>query len=134
MKNGDIPNENIKASSFEYIYYSYKARLNGPSTWGADYSAVKPWVQADIGYQTYISGVITQGDGGAGSIDWVTAIKISTFAMTTNDPETFVADENGQVIVSFKTGPYFVFRNRFKNVCMSIRIVCIQRRALAPLQ
>ena len=60
----------------------------------------QPWVQADIGYQTYVSGVVTQGDGGDGGDDWISSIKVSTFLMSTNDEEVFVKDGQGEVIVS----------------------------------
>ena len=46
--------------------------------------------------------MVTQGDGGIGSgitADWVTSLKVSTFIMSTNDPEVFVADGTGDVKV-----------------------------------
>ena len=74
------------------------ARLNGVSCWRG--AGTAPWIQADIGHQTNISGVVTQGDGGVGHEHWVTKIKVSTFLMSTNDAEVFVADGDGNVIVS----------------------------------
>ena len=109
MENGDIPDENIEAS----CYYSYTerlpsdGRLNGLSFWACNGNVIAPWIQANIGYQTYVSGVITQGDGGDGSngrggaaVDWVTSLKVSTFLMSTDDQEEFVTDEEGNLIVS----------------------------------
>ena len=66
MENGDIPNENIEASHQYSSYPASKARLNGIKFWACAGSLASPWIQADIGYQTYVSGVITQGDGGIG--------------------------------------------------------------------
>ena len=106
MENGDIVDENIMASSeFKYdskTFFAHLARLNEPSTWVA-YSH-QPWIQADIGYQTYVSGVITQGAGevgrDSGYAEWVSSIKLSTFSMnTTNDEEVFVKNSNGEVKV-----------------------------------
>ena len=103
MANGDIPNENIQTSSKriqrtsnDNLYgFPSQARLNGSSTWTGINSTAQPWIQADIGYQTYISGVVTQGDGGVGGNngdhrDWVTSIKVSTFYMSINDTEVFM--------------------------------------------
>ena len=101
MENGDIPDENIQASSeySSYNMHAYKARLNAATAWAANNDI--PWIQADIGYQTYISGVITQGDNGYGGFDdWVTSFKVSTFFTSNEDAEVFVADENGSALVS----------------------------------
>ena len=62
MENGNIPNENIKTSHVGRD--PWEARLNGPKFWACSGDIVAPWIQADIGYQTYVSGVITQGGGG----------------------------------------------------------------------
>ena len=107
MKNGDIPDVNITASS-EFILpknsmdgegngYAREARLNRRSCWRAKLSSTKkPWIQADIGYQTNVSGVVTQGDGGIGPEDWVKTLKVSTFFKSTNDTEIFVKDDPGK--------------------------------------
>ena len=106
MENGDIVDGNIKASSKLRDGFSARfARLNGTSTWAtAAGSNSKPWIQADIGYQTYVSGVVTQGEGHIeGTMrDWVTAFNVSTFNMTTSDEEVFVKDGNGEVKVKSK--------------------------------
>ena len=102
MANGDIPDESINASS-EFLHqqnskgYARQARLNGTSWWRANGSIVEPWIQADIGYQTYVSGVVTQGDGRVGGDwpDWVATLKVSTFFMSTTDTEVFVRYSNG---------------------------------------
>ena len=101
MENGDIPDSNIQASSeySSYNMHAYKARLNSATAWAAKDDI--PWIQADVGYQTYISGVVTQGDNGYGGFDdWVTSFKVSTFFMSNNDPEVFVTDSNGSELVS----------------------------------
>ena len=103
MENGDIPDGRIQASRELRNYPASKGRLNGPSNWAWYGERSPPWIQADIGYQTHISGVITQGDGGLqDSVDWLTSLKISTFEMSTNDVEVFVTDEHGSVKVSMK--------------------------------
>ena len=95
MKNGDIPNDNIQASSTTDSNYhpAWYARLNGGSCWSG--SGATAWIQADIGYQTFVSGVVTQGDGRVGDPHWVTFISVSTFPVTSNDQETevFVNDD-----------------------------------------
>ena len=100
MESGDIPDANIQAST-----YSHHPARNGRLSWvlppwTAPGSVSSPWIQADIGYQTYVSGVVTQGGGGSGGPFWVTTLKISTFEVNTNDEEEFVKDDNGQVKVS----------------------------------
>ena len=101
MENGDIPDASIQASS-EYSslnMHAYNARLNAATGGWAAKNDI-PWIQADMGYQTYLSGVITQGDGGHGGFDdWVTSFKVSTFVMSNNDPEVFVTDTNGSELV-----------------------------------
>ena len=97
MEDGSIPNENIQASSVYSSFYASRARLNG-AFWAADPNDIQPWIQADIGYQTYVSEVVTQGDGSYKN--WVTSLKVSTFKMSTNDTEIFVKDPNGQIMVN----------------------------------
>ena len=96
MENGDIPNGNIQASSVYNQFYAWKARFNG-GFWAADPSDAQPWIQVDIGYQTYVSGVVTQGDGA--NWNWVTSLKVSTFLNSTNNAEIFVKDLDGQIMV-----------------------------------
>ncbi|XP_072016512.1 lactadherin-like [Amphiura filiformis] len=101
MQNNDIPDENIRASSESNSgnYQARLGRLNDPSCWAALTGQTGTiWIQADIGYQTHVSGVITQGDGGIGSPDWVTTFKVSTF-LTTGANEVFLEDQNGDAIV-----------------------------------
>ena len=57
----------------------------------------EPWIQADIGYQTYVSGVATQGtpyEHNGVHYNYVTSFKVSTFYMTNDDDEVFVLVEN----------------------------------------
>ena len=101
MENGDIPDVNIVASSELHGNYAWQARLNYRlHTWGAEGNQ-QPWIQADIGYQTYVSGVVTQGDGkGDGGDDYVSSIKVSTFLMSSSNEEVYVKDGEGKLIVS----------------------------------
>ena len=104
MENGDIVDENIMASS-EFsppkAFKPWKARLNGDFKWMASSSDSQPWIQADIGYQTHVSGVVTQGEGDhVGDSDWIKSIKVSTFYMTTSDEEIFVKDLGGEIKVN----------------------------------
>ena len=105
MKNGDINDENIQASSYQnydgYTFYGFYGRLHGNDYWWASLDEEAPWLQADIGYPTNITGVVTQGDGGGGSKDdWVTSLKVSTFSQNTSDEEIFIKNENGTDMVS----------------------------------
>ncbi|XP_072022651.1 lactadherin-like [Amphiura filiformis] len=98
MENGDIPDENINASS-STIRGARHGRLNGPYPWSTAplHPAGSEWIEADIGYPTYVSGVITQGDGGNVEPDWVTSFNVSTF-FTTGGTEAFVKDQDGDVV------------------------------------
>ena len=102
MENGDIPNQGIQASDAIKCCPAIKARLNGKGKWSVSGStSVQPWVQADIQYQTIVSGVLTQGDGEKNPRhDWVTSFKVSTFLVDTNSTQTFVQDKNGNPLVS----------------------------------
>ena len=107
MENGDIPDENIQALAiYSSSYPAHNGRLNSASSvyWAARGSTQEPWIQADIGYQTYVSGVATQGvpDG-----CWTTSIKVSTFYMTTNDNEMYVS-EDGNGGMAKVTKPFFL--------------------------
>ena len=102
MESGDIPDANIQAVSYDF-YPANNGRLNceppGWTLYGPSFQS--PWIQADIGYQTYVSGVVTQGNGGFSDVaNWVTTPKVSTFEVNTNDAEEFVKDDNGHVKVS----------------------------------
>ena len=51
MKDNSIPDSSIEASSedTEHVYPAIDGRLCISSFWGADPSAINPWIQADIG-------------------------------------------------------------------------------------
>ena len=107
MENGDIPDENIHASSELFIgslsFPATKARLNAGGAghcWAPENSIPGEWIQADIGYQTYVTGVVTQGDGGHYKHDWVTSFTVSTFLTTSSDEEINILDEDGNAKVS----------------------------------
>ena len=98
MINGDILDENIQASSVYLQYYAWKGRLLGQSFWATSDEYIKPWIQADIGYQTWVSGILTQGGGPS----YVTFLKISTFSISTSDAEVFIRDGSGNVMVNIQ--------------------------------
>ena len=103
MENGDIPDENIRASHEHSKNPAKKGRLNGKSFWSTyrdTYPSNQSWIQADIGYQTPISGVATQGDGQLEHAEWVTSLKVSTFLMNPSDDEVFIKDSKGNAMVS----------------------------------
>ena len=102
MENGDIPDLYIEASSVYSNYKPWLARLNGSSKWVAyDYNE-EVWIQADIQNQTYVSGVLTQGDGDTGNRagHWITSFKVSTFLENSDGEQTFVQDGLGNTLVS----------------------------------
>ena len=105
MENGDIPDENIKASSINSKSYRERyARLNGdygPKVWAPDPNDKERWIQADIGYQTNVSGVITQGLVlYSDTVMFVTSFMVSTFLGSINDEELFVEDASGKAKVN----------------------------------
>ena len=101
MENGDIGDEDIQASDSEDHWPGSDGRLNGRRRWSADLGSDKePWIQADIEYQTYVSGVLIQGDGdGDYGDDWVTSFKVST-SLHWSSVKTFIEDGDGNEMVS----------------------------------
>ncbi|XP_072016619.1 lactadherin-like [Amphiura filiformis] len=131
MESGDIRDGNIQASSEQSsgdaAYPATKGRLNGPSAWYAVKSQTGPiWIQADIGYPSYVSGMKTQGD--ETSFDcWVTSFKVSTFP-TTGGNEVFVEDQNGIAITfSGNVDPSSELTTMFtgKVYARIVRITCL---------
>ena len=117
MENGDIPDGNIQASSlFDSNYPAHDGRLNANRYWAAQGSTHQPWIQADIGYQTYVSGVATQGY----PTSWVTSIKVSTFYMTNADDEIFVSEDGAVAKV-----------NNFLH-CISLTLILYTKGSLPP--
>ena len=109
MENGDIPNQNIKASSRYKPYYTdaHNARLNnGGFYWVAAKHDSQPWIQVDIGYQTNVSGVVTKGFNDFIQI-YVTSFTVSTFLSSINDEELFVEDASGKAKVNINSNMYF---------------------------
>ncbi|XP_072017919.1 uncharacterized protein [Amphiura filiformis] len=99
MENGDIPDGHITASS-EYgdiNLVATQGRLGGNNAWSSAHQTGEEWIQADLGHPRYVTGVITQGDGGYNAPDWVKSFKVSTF-LSTNDNEMFIMDQNGTVV------------------------------------
>ncbi|XP_072023178.1 lactadherin-like [Amphiura filiformis] len=130
MENGTIPDGNIQASSeSSSIKGASKGRLNGVSYWLAASSQTGPiWIQADIGYQTNVNGVITQGDGQTGGgDDYVKSFKVSTF-LTNGANEVFVEDQNGiAIIFPGNVDSYTVVTTTFSQPVYAriVRIICL---------
>ena len=107
MRSGDIPDANIRASS-EPSHSSRaarNARLYGAEYWYPLSWDNERWIQADIGYQTYVSGVATQGGGGS---SWVTSYKVSSFYVTTADDEVFVSEDGRVAKVNEEVLLYYI--------------------------
>ena len=92
IQNGDIPDANIQAS-----HVSSKGRLCSRSPFHKHVTG-NPWIQANIGYQTRVSGVVTQGDGQRDG-DWVTSFWVSTSPTSSANALIYI-QENGQRKVS----------------------------------
>ena len=92
MENGAIPDSAITASSQSGWATAAHGRLNGEKLWSptASDAAANPWIQADIGYLTYVSGVMTQGNGGINTFNWVTSLKVSTSVEARDDMLVFI--------------------------------------------
>ena len=111
MENGDIPDANIMTSDG-----NQKGRLNTANAFERS-SGNDPWIQADIGYQTCVSGVVTQGDGESGDdADWVTLFWISTFQTSTASTQVFIR-ENGVNKVSLILTSFLYLRLVSKLIC-----------------
>ena len=115
MENGDIPDENIHASSVNEYFYAWKGRLNRQFGWSPDEVTEDnpPWIQADIGYVTRVTGVIIQG--GAEHQDfWVTSVEISTSYGISNYSDGFVSyaavSYGRHVIIFIKSHTYEYMR------------------------
>ena len=90
MESGAIPNSAITASSQDLWATAAHGRLNGARFWTPSPLDAEPWIQADIGYLTNVSGVITQGNGGISTDNWVTSLKVSTSVDTEHDTLVFI--------------------------------------------
>ncbi|XP_072049115.1 EGF-like repeat and discoidin I-like domain-containing protein 3 [Amphiura filiformis] len=100
MESGEISNGGITASVKQSGFGANSARLNSSWAWQA-YDSSSEWIQAKLRYQTYVWGVITQGDGGAGpDNNWVTTFKVSTFLSTNvTETEVYVMNQDGDEII-----------------------------------
>ena len=114
MESGDIPDENIKASSvYSPAFSASNARLNKDyKSWYAATADSQPWIQADIGYQTKVSGIITQGH----FVSYPTTFKVSTFLSSINDDEVFVKTTSGKVKVNINWRVFY--QNNYKRECV----------------
>ena len=113
MANRAIPDSAITASSQDGWATAAHGRLNGNRFWsptGSD-AAANPWLQADIGYLTYVSGVMTQGDGASGIPNWITSLKVSTSEGATGDTLVFIQDtiDTDMVKVSILKIPCYIW-------------------------
>ena len=97
MKDRSIPDANIRASSEHTGYAARNARHDGDQAWVAR-STTNQWIEADIGYLTSVSGIVTQGDGGNGdSDDWVTKLMVSTkLSSDVVGDGIFIQGDNGE--------------------------------------
>jgi len=104
MNDYSILDDNLKASADRDERDATYARLdrnkNNLRSWAAFGSEVEPWVQADLGYQTSVSGIITQGCGHPAYSCWVTSVKVSYFVYSDTGDELFVEDpQTGEPMV-----------------------------------
>ncbi|XP_072037163.1 lactadherin-like [Amphiura filiformis] len=110
MESGEIRDGAIEASDSFLLFPAANARLNGDGAWAAhDFYGIPPftdpttqWIQANIGYETNVSAVITQGDGGAGILadGWVRSFKVSTF-LSADGNEMFVMNQTDGTAMIF---------------------------------
>ena len=82
MTSWQIPDANIQTSAEA----RGNGRLRGNSPFQAPNDASDPWIQADIGYQTCVSGVKTQGIAGD---NFVTSFWVSTFGTSGSKEVSF---------------------------------------------
>ncbi|XP_072048369.1 lactadherin-like isoform X2 [Amphiura filiformis] len=102
MNNDDIRDGDIKASAALVSYEAVHARLDGNGAWVAPggtpflLAYKTQWIEANIGYQTHVSGIITQGDAAVFKTigSWVSSFKVSYF-LSVNGNEMFVMDQSG---------------------------------------
>ena len=100
MESYDIPDENVKASStYSSTFPPRDGRLNVPNkAWFAGQQESEPWIQANIGYQTHVSSVATQGYAG----NYVKTFKVSTFLSSLDDEEEFVKEASEVKVLNEK--------------------------------
>ncbi|XP_030842139.1 lactadherin-like isoform X1 [Strongylocentrotus purpuratus] len=77
VENSRIPDSQLTSSSnYNFVYAAYKGRLNAVVTaWGPAMTDKNMWVKVDLGKNTLVTGVITQGNYYANL--WVTSFQIS---------------------------------------------------------
>ena len=109
VESGTILDANFETSHYidgdDNYLPPYKARLHGSSAWRVPKSIPNPWIQADIGYATNVSGLLTQGNG---AHQWITKLKVSTFTAAV-DSEVFIKDEDDDDKV-------ILFESRFEKI------------------
>ncbi|XP_078662477.1 uncharacterized protein LOC144906232 [Branchiostoma floridae x Branchiostoma belcheri] len=107
MENGNIPDHQIKASSYKPEFGAHKSRLNLKGAWISESSIPgKEWLQLDMGEIRIVTAVLTQGLGSEGS--WVETYSLS-FSInavkwwlyknaTTNEVVIFKGNDDGEEI------------------------------------
>ncbi|XP_033117579.1 uncharacterized protein LOC117117396 [Anneissia japonica] len=102
VEDGTIPSERLTASTeFSPYYGAHRGRLNIAAdgnlkgAWSAKSNDSDPWIQADLGSLSKITGVITQGREDAS--EWVTSFEV----LYSIDGEQFetIMNSNGEIEV-----------------------------------
>ncbi|XP_035673301.1 lactadherin-like [Branchiostoma floridae] len=76
MESGAIPDGYITASTTHQVCATSEARLHSSQAWCANNPLnTNQWLQVDVGAETTVAGVITQGRPGS-SNQWVTSYKL----------------------------------------------------------
>lgn len=95
MKNGEIKDYQITASSVYLNYQPSRGRLGGDRGWAPSKLDKKQWLKIDLGSMKRIKKVATQGDGSYAN--WVMLYKLS---YSRNGASWKEYSQNGKVMVS----------------------------------
>ncbi|XP_068678072.1 lactadherin-like [Montipora foliosa] len=121
MESRAIPNSSVTTSStwIHDGHEPWQARLNNPKTdqnsgsWSALTMEVGQWLQIDLGKETVVSKIATQGRPGANLTQWVSSYKLllSLDGVNWNEYQSngsakiFMGNSDGGTIVSHKIMP-----------------------------
>ncbi|PFX33163.1 Neuropilin-2 [Stylophora pistillata] len=108
MENKEIPDANINVSSqLDADHSAKEARLNSKGGWSALNNNFNQWLQVNIGYNSQVTGVATQGM--TGNDQWVSRYRIQyssdgvtfEFYNSTEDSsaKVFYGNKNGDTVV-----------------------------------
>ncbi|XP_038066899.1 lactadherin-like [Patiria miniata] len=100
LEDGDIPDENIQASSNARNRPPSKARLNGPSFWSPA-SGPGAWIEVSLLQSTEVAGVITQGK----AVFFVNTFKVS-YKPPSSSRLVYVTESNGSIKLFDGGDPY----------------------------